>query len=301
MELIREQIETAIGARIREYVALGADRWALVLADGERLVLQRFASGDALATAETALERLRAEIDLPVPQVQRANAASADLGGPWALFGGVAGEPLTRKLPQLSEEHLYRVGARLGQVACRVHRLAGGRYGALAGVDPCAADDEQRYLMARLEHDLDRAIALQVLTDGEAGQVRNRLLTFVPPGRQAALLIGGLAPEALLVRQQEGRWMLSGVFGWEHALSWSPAWEHVTFLDAADDPRLFSLRVGYGNGYDGETQRVYEQVREPVLRPYRVLLALRRAVECAGRNARDEAQRRKAVLIGLVR
>lgn len=301
MDPTREQIESAIGARIREYIALGADCWALALSDGERLVLQRCATGEALATLEIALGRLGGEIDLPAPQVRLRDPVGTALGGPWALLSGVAGEPLSRKLPQVPDDQLYQLGRRLGQFAYRIHRVAGGRYGALTGVDPCAADDERGYVMARLERDLDRAVELRLLTDGEAGQVRNALLSFVPPGRQAALLVGGLAPETLLVRQQEGRWSLSGVLGWERSLSWSPAWEHVTFMEAADGQRLFGLRVGYGNGYDGETRRVYEQVREPVLLPYRMVLALSRAVAFAEQGSRDEAQRRKTMLLGLVR
>lgn len=291
MELRREPIEAALGRRIREAVSLGGDRWMLALADGDRAIVQQYASADALATAEAALGRLRGEIDLPLPQIRRLDVADAALEGHWALFTGVSGDPLARKLPQIADEALYQIGVRLGQVVYRIHRVAGGRYGALTGNDPCAADEERQYILARLEHDLAEAVALHAMSNEEAADVRRALQAFIPPGRQAALLNGGLSPETLLVTQRDGRWTLSGILGWEHALSWCPAWEHVTFLEACEGQQCFSLRVGYGNGYDNETQRAYEQVREPALRPYRALLALRRAVEHARRGARDDARR----------
>lgn len=300
MELRRETIEAALGMRIRETVSLGSNRWMLAFADGQYGIAQRFASVDALATAETALSRLRGEIDLPIPQIRLLDVAHAAPNDVWALFTGVSGDPLARKLPQIADESLYQIGVRLGQVVYRIHRVAGGRYGALTGDDPCAADEERQYILARLERDLADATALRAMSHEEAADVRRALQAFIPPGRQAALLNGGLSPETLLVAQHDGRWTLGGILGWECALSWCPAWEHVTFLDACEGQRCFSLRVGYGNGYDNETQRAYEQVRESALRPYRVLLALRRAVEHAARGARDHARKYVSVALRLV-
>lgn len=300
MNLRPELIEAAVGARIRELVSIGGDRWMLALADGQRSVVQRFSSTNALTTAEVALSRLHGEIDLPIPQIRRLDVADAPSETHWALFIGINGDPLAQKLPQIPDESLYQIGMRLGQVVYRIHRVAGGRYGALTGDDPCAADQERQYIQARLEHDLAQAIALKALSEEEAVEVRGALQQFLPPGRQAALLNGGLSPETLLVAQRDGRWTLGGVLGWEHALGWCPAWEHVTFLDACEGARCFSLRVGYGNGYDSETQRAYEQVREPALRPYRLLLALRRTVEYARCGAYDDARRHRTILLRLV-
>ena len=86
------------------------------------------------------------------------------------------------------------------------------------------------------------------------------------------------------MRQTEGGWWISGLLGWGQALGWSPAWDHVTLLDATDEPRYFSLRVGYGNGYDDNTTRTYEQVREHALAPYRILLMLQRMREAYARG-----------------
>lgn len=301
MELPRGPIESALGVRIREAVSIGGDRWSLELADGQRGIVQRFATAAAVATAEVALERLRSEIDLPVPQIRRLEVADSISDGGWALFLGVGGSPLARKAPQIADEPLYQIGTRLGWVIYRIHRVMGDRYGALIGDDPCAADEEQQYIRARLERDLVEAIALGMLSREEAMDVRAAFQRLIPPGRQAALLNGGLSPETLLVSQRDGRWSLTGVLGWEHAISWCPAWEHVTFLEACEGQRYFSLRVGYGNGYDSETQRAYEQVREPALRPYRALLALQRVVEHARRGAHDESRRYTTLLLRLVR
>ena len=79
-------------------------------------------------------------------------------------------------------------------------------------------------------------------------------------------------------------WWISGLTSWEHALGWSPAWDHATLFDTTHDPWFFGLRVGYGNAYDEHTQRTYEQVREHALAPYRALLALRRMHETAARG-----------------
>ncbi|MCS6940845.1 MAG: hypothetical protein NZM94_16330, partial [Roseiflexus sp.] len=94
MELRREPIEAALGMRIREAVSLGDDRWMLALADGERVIVQRYASADALATAEAALGRLRSEVDLPLPQIRRLEIPDATSENHWALFTGISGDPL---------------------------------------------------------------------------------------------------------------------------------------------------------------------------------------------------------------
>jgi hypothetical protein len=175
MDLRPELIEAALGARIRELVSMGGDRWMLALADGQRSMVQRFSSTDALTTAEVALSRLRSEIDLPIPQIRRLDVADQPTETPLALFIGIDGEPLARKLPQIPDEALYQIGMRLGQVVYRIHRVAGGRYGALTGDDPCAADEERGYIQARLDHDLAQAIALEALSEEEAAEVRRRV------------------------------------------------------------------------------------------------------------------------------
>jgi hypothetical protein len=100
------------------------------------------------------------------------------------------------------------------------------------------------------------------------------------------------------VRPSGGGWSLSGIANWAGAGGWSPVWDHALFFDAAADSRFFGLRVGYGNAYDGATQRAYEQVRETVLRPYRALLALERLRGLAPRSG--EAARRSAVVRSLI-
>jgi hypothetical protein len=156
--------------------------------------------------------------------------------------------------------------------------------------------------MVRLERELEQCGALGILDRRTAAEVRDWFdHEFQPVGRQAALVCSGLAPSTILVRQSENRWWVSGLLGWEHALGWSPAWEHVTFFDAADGPRYFGLRVGYGNGYDEQTSRPYEQVREHALAPYRALLALQRMRTAYARGDRAERTRRRELLKGLMR
>jgi hypothetical protein len=105
-----------------------------------------------------------------------------------------------------------------------------------------------------------------------------------------------MSPHSILVRETKAGWSISGLLGWGQALGWSPAWEHVTLLDATEDARFFGLRVGYGNGYDDQTTRTYEQVREHAMAPYRVLLMLQRMQEAYASNDIAELDRRRGVL-----
>ena len=108
-------------------------------------------------------------------------------------------------------------------------------------------------------------------------------------------------PRTILVQQAERGWRISGLTGWGLALGWSPAWDHVTLLDSTEEPRYFGLRVGYGNGYDDNATRTYEQVREHALAPYRMLLMLDRMQRAYQRSDIAEIDRRRWMLKGLLR
>jgi aminoglycoside phosphotransferase (APT) family kinase protein len=300
MALTREQLDTILaralpGERLKEAREAEGGRYTLLLAGGERLTLQPYATPDAAAAAAGALRRLRAEVDLPIPQLRAADEASGSL-----LLSEVSGEPLARLLPRLGEQQLYELGLRLGETLQRVHRVRCEHYGPLAG--GLQAADEHGYVLARLEAGLERAGELGLLDRRTTGRVRRWYAEeFRPAGREAALLHGGLSLDQVLVRPGEGGWRVSAILGWERALGWTPAWEHAVLLDSTDRPRCFSLRVGYGNGYDAQTERAYEQTREPLLAPYRALLALERLL--AARQSGDLAasDRARAVMLTMFR
>jgi aminoglycoside phosphotransferase (APT) family kinase protein len=307
MSLTDEQLQLIVeralpATRLREASALADDRYQLVLVGGERLNVQTCASQAAALALATALRQLLAEVDLPIPQLRDSDPTGAVVGQPYVLFGELAGEPLEQALPRIGDEQLYALGRRLGEVLYRVHRLVCERYGALAGEDASAADNERDYVLARLAQELADCDEHELLDQQTRDELHDWFTSdFKPVSRQAALICAGLTPRTLLVRQREGRWALSGVLGWEQALGWSPAWDHVTFLDATDAPQFFSLRVGYGNGYDEHTGRAYEQVREHALAPYRLLLALRRLLLAHADGAIAECERRRGVVYALMR
>jgi aminoglycoside phosphotransferase (APT) family kinase protein len=307
MSLTREQLEAIVaralpGERLRESHALAGERYSLALVSGERLCAQLYATRAEAATAAEALRMLRGEVDLPIPELHASDPDGETIGAPYVLTGEVAGEPLGQVVGRLDDEQSYRLGRRLGQIVQRVHRLACTRYGALPADATDTQQDERSYVVARLDHDARRCGELGLLDRKSGGEIAAWFdAHFKPVGRQPALTHGGLGPQSILARQAEGGWKMSGLLGWGEALGWSPAWDHVVFLDTTEDARFFSLRVGYGNGYDELTQRAYEQVREHALAPYRVLLTLRRMCEAAARGDVAEAQRRRGVLRGLMR
>ena len=300
MTLTIEQLSAILdrampGERLREARPLPNDRYALALADGTRLDVQAYASSEAADTAAEALRLLRGEVDLPIPQLQASDADGATVGTPYLLLSEMNGEPLEQVLAQLNEDQLYQIGRRVGEIMCRVHRLSCERYGPLAGGN--ADDDERGYVKNRLARDIRRCGELGVL-DRQSGEQLTSWFEqrFNPTGRQPALVHGALGMHQVLVRQSKNGWQVSGLLGWDRALGWSPAWDHVTWLDATDDPRCFGLRVGYGNAYDNCTTRTYEQVREHALAPYRALLLLQRMRQAYESGDTDEYTRRRAVL-----
>lgn len=307
MAVDRPQLETIVaralpGERLREAHAQKDGRYALTLTNGERLHLQLFGSPEAATAATSALQRLQGEVDPLIPQVRASDTAGETIGQPYALLSELRGEPLYQARAHITEERLYELGRQLGETMYRVHRLACERFGQLAGDDPDAAFVERDYVLARLDRVCRRCIALQLLDQSEADELRNWFdRQFNPIGTTAALVCGGLTPHTILVRKSDGIWRISGLVGWEQALGWNPAWDHVTIFDAIDELRFFSLRVGYGNAYDDSTRRTYEQVREPVMAPYRMLLALQRMLEANTRNDDAEARRRYEVLRNLLR
>ncbi len=290
MALTKQQLELIVarafpGERLAESRALAENRYALALPGGERLNVQVYPTSAAAATAAAALRLLHAEVDLPIPQLRASDPLGETVGQPYLLLSELNGEPLERMLPRINEDQLYNLGRRLGEILCRVHRLVCERYGSLEHDDPTRADNERAYGLARLEHELAQCRQLGILDRRGAGEMRAWFKqAFMPPGRQPALICGSATPTTILVRQSEGRWSISGLLGWEQALGWSPAWEHVCLFEAASGPRYFSLRVGYGNGYDDLTTRAYEQVREHAMAPYRALLVLQRMREAFARG-----------------
>ncbi len=307
MTLTAEQLAAILaralpGERLRDSRALTGDRYALALAGGERLQVQLYNTPTAAATAAAALRLLREEIDLPVPQLRASDPQGDTVGQAYLLLSDLRGEPLDRALGGLDDEALYKLGRALGTALSRVHRLVCDQYGALAG-DGSSAADERGYVLARLAHDLRRCGELGLLDRRSGDELTGWFeREFKPMSRQPALLHGGLRPSQVLVRAGEGgSYRITGLLGWGQALGWSPAWDHAAWLDAGDDPRLFSFRVGYGNAYDELTNRAYEQVRERVLAPYRMLLMLERmqAAQAAGDIAGCE--RRRGMLRGLMR
>jgi hypothetical protein len=288
------------GEQLHEWRELADGRYALALASGERLNVQLYDAPAAAATAAEALRLLRGEIDLPFPQLRAADAEGEVVGAPYVLTDDLAGEPIENVAGRIGEEPLYRLGRRLGEALQRVHRLAAPRYGPLAGAAG-VYDGERAYVLARLAEDVRRCGELGVLDRRTGGEVAAWFEQhFKPAGQKPALLHGGLNPQRILVRHTSGAWQISGLLGWGQALGWSPAWDHTTFLDAAAGERLFGLRVGYGNGYDDQTERAYEQVREHVMLPYRALLMLQRLRAAAERGDVGETGKRRGALRGLL-
>jgi aminoglycoside phosphotransferase (APT) family kinase protein len=306
MKLTKQQLETIIdralpGDALREWRALPDDRYALAVAGGDRLNVQTYDSTDQAATAAEALGLLRGEVDLPIPQLRANDAAGDTVGVPYLLLSDILGEPLEQALPRISDEQLYTLGRRLGETLCRVHRLICERYGQLSD-EQTGLTDERSYVLERLERSVRRCAELGLLdrrTDAELIEWFEQ--QFQPVGRQPALVYGAMSPRTILVQQAERGWWISGLTGWGQALGWSPAWDHVTLLDATEEPRYFSLRVGYGNGYDDNTTRTYEQVREHALAPYRILLILDRMQRAHARSDIVEIDRRRGMLKGLMR
>ncbi len=305
MPLTREQLETIVatalpGEKLREYRELPRNRVALSLVSGEKLDLHMFADRDAATTAVTAIRRLRGEVDLPLP-VLRASDATGDLTGqPCLLAEPLAGEPLDQCLPRMNDEHLNEIGRRLGEIAYRIHRLACETYGALGNTDVITT--EREYGLARLNYGIQQAQAFGLLDEQQAAELLEWFdERFLPIGTQAALTCGGFALNTILVRQGRENWSISGILGWEQSLGWAPAWDHTIFLETARSAACFALRVGYGNTYDELTPRTYEQVREGILRPYRMLLALDRVIIAHRAGDVNERERNRRILGALVR
>jgi hypothetical protein len=304
MALTREQLEHVVAAALpgdvlREHLPLGHDRVRLTLASGEALDLHAFNDRVAAANAVAALRRLRGEIDLPIPAL-RASDPSGELAGvPCLLASPLDGESLLLALPRIPEEQLHLLGQRIGEIAYRVHRLACPNYGQLASSgNEAGPTDERAYVLARLALDLPNAHAQELLDVDQIAQIQEWFeIRFQPIGTVATLVIGGLELGNLLVRNSREGWAFTGMLGWEQSLGWSACWDHTVFLESARHPRCFGLRVGYGKAYDELTPRTYEQVREGVLRPYRMLLALHQMLETSEVH---EWQRHRRVLLALL-
>src|SRR5689334_9320581 len=109
MALTTQQLEAIVdrafpGERLVRSRELAGGRYALELPGDERLAVQLYPSGAAAATAAAALRRLRAEVDLPIPQLRASDDRGETVGQPYLLLSEAAGEPLGRALPRIGDE-----------------------------------------------------------------------------------------------------------------------------------------------------------------------------------------------------
>src|SRR3712207_1976915 len=128
MSLTTQQLEAIVarafpGERLAESRALSEDRYALKLPSGERLTVMVYSAANQAATAAAALRLLRAEVDLPVPQLRASDPPGDTIGTPYLLLSELSGEPLDQQMPRIGEGQLYELGRKLGEAICRVHRL----------------------------------------------------------------------------------------------------------------------------------------------------------------------------------
>lgn len=243
-------------------------------------------AGDALAAEALALTTLRAEIDLPLPELS-AYEPTATAGIPYLLTSYLEGMSLPEALPAMNEDQRYALGSELGKLMARIHGYQAQRYGSLNPThlprlapprdepETRSGDEDLRYLRARLDAAISMAEQLGELDQADARQLAGWAEEqLAGTGRPACLLHGDLCPERILVRRRERGWILGGVTGWGCALAWRPAWDHVALLEQFPSSDYFSLRVGYGNAYDATTERRYDQLREFALLPFRTIFFL---------------------------
>lgn len=298
------------GSKLHTAQPLGARTLLLTLGDRRRVVLRQTGQPDEWAgepvTAEArALRALRAEIDLPLPELLAYEPAGDAAGAPYALLSYVEGRPLPEVLPELNEDQRYAIGRGLGAIMLRVHSRMVPDYGALPADDDIwsleqrePSPEKQRrprqarrveparppephgsadrdYLAARLTRALDTALHAGELDASEYDQVQTwlgaKLLSY---GQRASLVHGDLRPECVLVRRRERNWQISGVLGWGYAQAWRPGWDHTVLLEACAGQKYFGVRVGYGTAYDDAVERTYDQLRHLALMPYRIVLYL---------------------------
>jgi len=288
------------GARLVEAEPMGGRTLRLELR-GRRPAVLRLAApadrwaGDPLAAEAAALIAMRAEIDLPLPELL-AHDLDGAAGAPFLLLSYLEGTSLVEALPALGHEQRYELGRALGAVMARVHAYAAAAYGPLDPAAPPALPDEEprgpadeedetglvpasgadvAYLRRRILDGVDAALAARELDPAGAERIATWLEgNLAGTGRPAALVNGDLRPERVLVRRRERGWSIAGLSGWGFAQAWRPAWDHAALAEQFAGDDYFDLRVGYGNAYDATTERRYDQTREFALVPFRLALFL---------------------------
>lgn len=287
------------GDSLREASQAAPGCYALRLAGGDRLYALIYTTPEEAHTASAALRMVRAEFDLPLPQLRAADEAGETVGVPYTLVSGIEGQALAEVRDQIPDGQIYAIGQQLGEAAQRIHRLSAPHFGPL--IENNGSADEGSYASARLEHGLAGCRQAGLLNNATVETIRNWFSTaFQPVGKGAALVHGNLGPQTILVKRVGANWKLGGITGWERAVGWVPAWEHTNLFEATGAMTDFSLRVGYGNAYDERTQRTYEQVRDIAMLPYRALLLLEYITDKYAAGDTAGATRARNALLGMV-
>lgn len=122
------------GARLLGAEPLGERTLLLELREARRTVLRLAApadpgAGEPLRAELLALTALRAEIDLPFPELLAHDLAGAS-GEPYLLTSYLEGMTLIEATPTMDEEQRYDVGRAIGAALARVHAHTTLAYGA---------------------------------------------------------------------------------------------------------------------------------------------------------------------------
>ena len=219
-------------------------------------VLLRLAQHAAPSAArEAALPALLRPRGVPIPRVLHATAENAVTGGPAIVCEWVEGDRLDLLAAHESgAPALHAIAAAVGTALAAVHAVRLCSPGFLGdGLDVAHPIDldapallaflDERLLHGEGLHRLGRELAAAIVA--WAGRHAARLADWPSP---PCLVHGDCNPSNILLRRQDGGWVVAALLDWEFALSGLPALDLATLLrpGIADRP---GFAGGLAQGY----------------------------------------------------
>ncbi|MFM2308218.1 MAG: hypothetical protein RLY87_338 [Chloroflexota bacterium] len=256
-------------------------------ADGSDVTVWWYRTPQQARTVVTALEALTGKQAIPV--LRGADIAGKVSARPAVIVDTPVGVQLSSVINRLTPTHIHALGRQLGHLVADIHQVPAVHYGALAGP---GVPSQRALLESRVTEACRRLVAGGFCNQQRADALQGIITTtYTDDPAPAYVVHGAIHPDDIWIERSGQHYTITTITGWNSAHGGRPAADHVRLADACAADAYFGLRVGYGEVYDERCQRPFDQLRERVLLPERLVWTLSRAGHAANHAQPDEAAR----------
>jgi Ser/Thr protein kinase RdoA (MazF antagonist) len=182
-----------------------------------------------------------------VPALMAEGSLGADGAWPYIVLSFVHGEPIREVREELADRDLLDIANDLGHRLHTLHAIPAAAWGPLAAMVDEWPSIGRRYLEQNLDKLRSRKALPRTLLDAIPGLVN----PFLEADTDLVLVSGDITEDHVLLAEDQGRWLISGLIDFADALIAPRAYEWVALWFSAlrrDSVAFRAFLEGYGRG-----------------------------------------------------